>query len=30
MPMNDSAHIGKANAGAFKLVVPMEALEHAE
>jgi hypothetical protein len=30
MPMNDSAYVGEANAGAFKLVVPMEALKDTE
>jgi hypothetical protein len=30
MPMDDSAYVGETNAGAFKLVVPMEALKDAE
>jgi hypothetical protein len=30
MPMDDSAYVGEPNAGAFKLVVPMEALKDAE
>jgi hypothetical protein len=30
MPMDDSAYIGQTDAGAFKLIAPMEALKHAE
>jgi hypothetical protein len=30
MPMDDSAHVGEADAGAFKFVVPMQALEYTE
>jgi len=28
MPMDDSTYVGEADAGAFELVVPMEALKH--
>ena len=30
MPMDDSAYVGEPDTGAFKLVVPMEALKNAE
>ena len=30
MPMDDSTYVGETDAGAFKLVVPMKALKHAE
>jgi hypothetical protein len=30
MAMDDSTYVGETNAGAFKLVVPMEALKHTE